>query len=170
MYLFKPNWHRIALALLLAAALVISGCASTGSSLLGGAQTDPRLTQGNDAEFFSRSGFQACAGAAAIGVAACMLAASADKKAMCAIAAGVAACGIAMGTNYYLDYRRSQYKSTGEMLDAITNDVEQDTQKLQARSQTLQEVMASDQQKLAQLKLEVDQNKIDQAAAQKRLA
>ncbi|WP_419204883.1 hypothetical protein [Bordetella trematum] len=163
------RWRRAWMAAMMAATLAITGCASTGSSMLGGAQVDPRLDAGNDAEFFSRSGFQACAGAAALGVAACLLTAPSNKKAMCAIIAGVAACGVAMGTNYYLDYRRSQYKTTGEMLDAMTQDVEQDTQKLQQRSQTIQAVIDSDKQKLAQLNAEVKTGRMQEEAARKQL-
>ncbi|MFQ1064818.1 hypothetical protein [Bordetella trematum] len=163
------RWRRAWMAATMAATLAITGCASTGSSMLGGAQVDPRLDAGNDAEFFSRSGFQACAGAAALGVAACLLTAPSNKKAMCAIIAGVAACGVAMGTNYYLDYRRSQYKTTGEMLDAMTQDVEQDTQKLQQRSQTIQAVIDSDKQKLAQLNAEVKTGRMQEEAARKQL-
>lgn len=169
MRIFHAFWRRHAMAALMAVSVGITGCASTGSSMLGGAQLDPRLTESNDAEFFSKSGYQACAGAAALGVAACLIGASGSDKLTCAVIAGVAACGIAMGTNYYLDYRRSQYKSTGAMLDAVTKDVEQDTQKLQQRSQTLQAVIESDKQKLAQLRREVAQGKLSQADAQKQL-
>ncbi|MEJ2895477.1 hypothetical protein [Bordetella avium] len=169
MQVFKQGWRRASIAALVAATLAISGCASTGSTMLGGTQLDPRLTQGNDAEFFSRSGFEACAGAAVAGVALCLLAAPSKQKATCAVVAGIAACGIAMGTNYYLDYRRSQYKTTGEMLDAVTQDVEKDTQKLQQRSQTLQAVIETDRQKIEQLRLDVAQGKLDQASARKQL-
>ena len=98
---------RTLLGSLMLGVALLSGCASTGSSLLGGTQADDRLTSGQDAKFFSRSGFQACAGAAAVGVLACMLSNSSNKAA-CAIIAGVAACGVAMGTNYYLDQRRKK--------------------------------------------------------------
>ncbi|SAI39073.1 lipoprotein [Bordetella ansorpii] len=169
MWEFKKNLRRVSLAL--AVAMALNGCASTGSSLLGGeSQLDPRLTQGNDAQFFSRSGFEACGAAAVVGVAACMLAGTAEKRATCAIAAGIAACGIAMGTNYYLDQRRAQYKTSNELLGAMTNDVQQDTQKLQQRSATLQDVIGTQQQKLVELNVDIAQGRIDQAAAKKRLA
>ena len=76
---FTNYFRRASLAGALAVALALTGCASTGSSLLGGAETDPRLTESSDAEFFSKSGFQACAGAAAVGVLACMLSNSSNK-------------------------------------------------------------------------------------------
>ena len=55
-------FKRLLLGSAVAGALFLTGCASTGSSMLGaGSSADPRLTQGNDAEFFSKSGLQACA-------------------------------------------------------------------------------------------------------------
>ena len=92
-----------------------------------------------------------------------------SNKIACSAIAGVAACGIAMGTNYYLDQRRSEYKTTGALLDAMTRDVEQDTQKLKLRAQTLNAVMDDDKKKLAQLDQEVRQGKVEQDAARKEL-
>ena len=62
----RSLWTRFKLqiAFVVASSLLMTGCANTGSSMLGegeGDGTDPRLTQGNDAEFFSKSGYQACA-------------------------------------------------------------------------------------------------------------
>lgn len=65
-----------------------------------GGTADPRLSAGNDAKFFSTSGYQACAVAAGAGVLACALSNSGNKAA-CAVVAGLAACGVAMGANYY---------------------------------------------------------------------
>ena len=113
---------RTLLGSLMLGVALLSGCASTGSSLLSGTQADDRLASGQDAKFFSRSGFQACAGAAAVGVLACMLSNSSNKAA-CAIIAGVAACGVAMGTNYYLDQRRTEYANTSDRLAAMQRDV-----------------------------------------------
>lgn len=169
MQFFSPGWRRTSIAALLAMSVTLGGCASTGSGLLGSrSPVDPRLTTNDDAAFFSKSGFQACASAAAVGVAACLLSGS-SNKATCAIVAGIAACGIAMGTNYYLDYRRSQYNTTAEMLDAVTSDVEKDTQRLQERSVTLQEVIESDKQKLAKIQFDMAQQKLDAATAKKQL-
>lgn len=71
---FKSLFSRQILAtVLIAGSVVLSGCSSTGSSMLGGSanKADPRLTSGSDAQFFSKSGFQACAMAAGAGVLAC---------------------------------------------------------------------------------------------------
>ena len=89
------------MSLMKAACLVLTGCASTGSSMLGdsgGGKADPRLTSGADAKFFSTSGYQACAVAAGAGVLACVLSNSGNKAA-CAVIAGVAACGVATTTS-----------------------------------------------------------------------
>ncbi len=91
------------------------------------ASPDPRLTQSNDAEFFSKSGYQACAVGAGIGILGCALSNS-SNKAVCAIAAGITACGVAMGAELLtLDQRRSEYADTTTRLAKMNSDVEQDT-------------------------------------------
>ncbi|MGL5037781.1 MAG: hypothetical protein ACRC6F_08635 [Aeromonas sp.] len=113
---------RTAICLMVSTSLILSGCASTGSSLLGSKPaTDSRLTSDDEAEFFTASGLQACVVAAGAGIGACLLL-KAEKKAACSIAAGIAACGVAMGANYYLDNRRAQYSNTGERLQVMSND------------------------------------------------
>ena len=58
---FKSLFSRQMLAtVLIAGSVVLSGCANTGSDHANGG-ADPRLTAGNDAQFFSKSGLQACA-------------------------------------------------------------------------------------------------------------
>ena len=163
-----PN--RLLAGLLIVTMLVLSGCASTGSSLLSsGPSADPRLTSGSDAQFFSKSGFQACAAAAGVGILACMVSNS-SNKAGCAIVAGIAACGVAMGANYYLDYRRSQYANTGERLNAMTNDVKADTEKVIARTDTAMQVIADNKTTLSKIQSDMKTQQLDQAKAQQELA
>lgn len=171
MFNFMTTMKRSSLALMMAATLAITGCASTGSSMLssGGAQPDPRLTQGSDAKFFSTSGYTACAAAAATGVLACALSNS-SNKAVCAIAAGVAACGVAMGANYYLDQRRSEYKNTSDRLAAMSDDVRKDTRQVQERTQTALAVIQDDKRSLAQIQNDIKLAQLDQAAAKKDVA
>lgn len=159
------------LGAVLIGALILSGCASTGSSLLGDAfvSADPRLTQTSDAEFFSKSGYQACAAGALTGVLACTLSNS-SNKAVCAIAAGIATCGVAMGANYYLDQRRSEYANSAERLKVMSDDVREDTRKVQERTQTALQVIADDQKSLARIQQEMKRQDMDKAAAQKDLA
>ena len=148
-------------ALFTAFTVVLSGCASTGSSLLSSDSTittasgevisvDPRLTEGDEAKFFSRSGFQACTASAAVGILACMVSNS-SNKALCSVAAGVAACGVAMGTNYYFDQRRAQYSNTATRLDKIDEDIKSDTNRIVKRTETAQAVINDNKKTLAQI-------------------
>lgn len=160
---------RTLLGSLMLGVALLSGCASTGSSLLGGTQADDRLTSGQDAKFFSRSGFQACAGAAAVGVLACMLSNSSNKAA-CAIIAGVAACGVAMGTNYYLDQRRTEYANTSDRLAAMQRDVEADTANIIERTNTAQQVIADDKRQIAEIEKHMKEKTMEKKQAEKQLA
>lgn len=158
------------LPILLSVTLVLGGCASTGSSMLGGSSdADPRLTSGEEAEFFSRSGYQACAASAAIGAMACMLSNS-SNKAVCAVAAGVAACGVAMGANYYLDQRRGEYANTGERLDAMNQDIQQDTQRVIARTETARSVIAEDKALIVGIEQDIAQKTLNRERAERDLA
>jgi len=170
----KPARFSSWISLMLVAALAVTGCASTGSSMLGNTSgssgtADPRLTEGKDAKFFSTSGYQACAVAAGAGVLACVLSNS-GNKATCAVVAGVAACGVAMGANYYLDQRRAQYSNTTERLNAMTGEVQQKNAQLAERSSTLERVIADDKQQIADIQKNIKAKSLDKAKAQKDLA
>lgn len=167
----RSLWTRFKLqiAVILAGSLLLGGCASTGSSMLDGGKTDPRLTQGTDAQFFSKSGYQACAVGAGIGILSCALSNS-SNKAVCAIAAGIATCGVAMGANYYLDQRRSEYSNTGQRLTKMNNDVQLDTQNVIARTATAQQVINDDQTRIAQIKQAMAVKKLNTAKAKTDLA
>ncbi|MGO1617341.1 MAG: hypothetical protein ACTHXN_05215, partial [Oceanisphaera sp.] len=141
--------RQILASVLIAGSVLLSGCANTGSSSLNG-NVDTRLTSGNEAEFFSKSGLQACAAAASVGVVGCMLSNS-GNKARCAIIAGISACGVAIGANYYLDQRRVQYANTSERLHLMTQDVKQDSAKIVARTATVSQVIADDKALLAKV-------------------
>ena len=130
---------------------------------------DPRLTQSSDAQFFSKSGYQACAMGVGTGVLACVLADSGNKT-VCMIAAGVTACGVAMGANYYLDQRRSEYANTSQRLQKYNSDVQLDTQKVVTRTATAQQVINDDKQQIAQIKRDLASKKIDKAQAQQQIA
>lgn len=161
---------KLFMACVLTGSLLLSGCASTGSSLLStGPAPDPRLTQGTDAQFFSKSGYQACAMGAGAGLLACALSNS-GNKAVCMIAAGVTACGVAMGANYYVDQRRSEYANTNQRLQKYNSDVQLDTQKVVMRTATAQQVIKDDQEQIAQIKRDLASKKIDKAQAQKQIA
>ncbi|NWC93369.1 MULTISPECIES: hypothetical protein [unclassified Pseudomonas] len=167
----RSLWTRFKLqiAVILTGSLLLGGCASTGSSMVETNKTDPRLTQGSDAQFFSKSGYQACAVGAGIGILSCALSNS-SNKAVCAVAAGITACGVAMGANYYLDQRRSEYSNTGQRLTKMNNDVQQDTQNVIARTATAQQVINDDQTRIAQIKQAMASGKINKAKAQTDIA
>ncbi|WP_424625414.1 hypothetical protein [Achromobacter marplatensis] len=167
----NTSWRRALLGAMMISVALISGCASTQSAMLSkdGGTVDPRLTESSDAKFFSKSGYQACAASALVGVLACTLSNS-GNKAVCAVAAGIAACGVAMGANYYLDYRRSQYANTTDRLNAITGDIRQDTDKVIARSNTVREVIKDDQARLENIKMDMKMARADEAQAKKELS
>lgn len=159
---------RFVASFVVAGSILLTGCASTGSSMTT-SSPDPRLTQGSTAEFFSKSGYQACAVAAGAGVLACALSNSGNKTA-CAVVAGLAACGVAMGANYYLDQRRSQYSSTTERLQVMTKDVQADTDKVVARTAVAQQVINDDQQSIAKIKRDIAAKTVDKTKAAAELA
>ncbi|MDY7220307.1 hypothetical protein TOI97_12110 [Denitrificimonas sp. JX-1] len=162
-------FNRTTLAsFVMSCAILVSGCAATGSHMLG-SSADPRLTNNDTAQFFSKSGYQACAAAAGVGVLAC-LASNSSNKAACAIAAGIAACGVAMGANYYLDDRRSKYSDTNQRLQVMTQDIQEDTQRVVQRTQVAQRVIVDDKAKLAQIQKDLSSKRLDIAQANKDLA
>ncbi|HCR96544.1 MULTISPECIES: hypothetical protein [Halomonas] len=172
MSLYTTYFKKLLVGSAIASTLALSGCASTGSSLFNSSDNqsaDPRLTQGNDAQFFNKSGFQACAAGAAVGVIGCMLSGS-SNQAQCAIIAGISACGVAMGANYYLDQRRNEYASSAERLQMMSKDIQQDTQKVIARTETARQVMAEDRQRIERLEQEMAEQRINQEMAQNDLA
>lgn len=148
--------------------LILTGCETTGSNMVDN-NADPRLTNGDSAKFFSKSGYQACAVGAGLGVLAC-LASNSNNKAACAVAAGIVSCGVAMGANYYLDDRRSQYSNTTQRLQAMTYDVQQDTEKVIQRTQIAQRVIHDDQERIAQIQRDIRNKNVNIAQAKKELA
>jgi|GEM_PF-119702 len=132
-------------------------------------QVDPRLSGSHSARFFSRSGANACMGAAAAGVLACQLS-NASNKDRCMIQAGIVACGVAMGANYYLDSRRAQYANTEQRLDNAIADVRRDNQQLRSLSATARQVIADDRRAIEQMQKDMAANRLQQAQARRRLS
>lgn len=147
--------------------LVLTGCQTTGPS--SSAPADPRLTNSNSAQFFSKSGWQACAGGALVGALACQLG-NPSEKTQCMIAAGLVGCGVGMGANYYLDNQRSKYANAEDRLDATIADVRKDNQELTALSDTARSVIADDKRKIQQIKQDIASNKLQRAQAQQQIA
>lgn len=155
------NIKQILITLVLSVALVLSGCQSNHNGL-----ADPELTQNHSAEFFSKSGWQACAISAGVVGVGCYLI-SQDSKA-CAIAA-VVSCGIAMGGNYYLDAKRAEYANTEQRLDAMINDVRKNTEQVQAVHDSAKKVLDKNLLTLRSLNQQIAQQTIDIKQAKTQL-
>lgn len=139
-----------------------------GCQNMGGGDVDPRLTSGEDAKFFSKSGLQACAVGAVAGALACAVSNSGNKAACMAIAA-VAGCGVGAGANYLLDSRRAKYANNEQRIDSFIQDVQSDNNKLQTRIQNINVVLRENQQTLQQLQRQVATKQIDQRKARQEL-
>ncbi|HVK99046.1 MAG TPA: hypothetical protein VM553_04505 [Dongiaceae bacterium] len=181
---FSASRSCRALALAIGISLTLGGCANSPYSLPGmggGGNTapaqqqqaagsaDPRLTQNDEAEFFSKSGWQACAGGAIAGALLCQLGNPSDKK-DCMLKAALVGCGVGMGANYYLDQRRAEYSNEEQRLDQMIKDVQEDNRKLTSLTQTARTVMAEDRAQIAQLKKDIAANKVQKTQAQQQLA
>ncbi len=126
------------LSLALIATLTLNGCANQAGDGYDYSKADPSITQ-DEVNFFSKSGYQACAIGAFTGVAACLISNSSDKLACAAIAA-VGGCLVLMGSNYVLDDVRTKYKQKEDQLNAISDLVKKDSdrlKKLNAKTKTL---------------------------------
>lgn len=139
-----------------------------GCQNIGGGDVDPRLTSGEDAKFFSKSGLQACAAGAVAGALACAVSNSGNKAACMAIAA-VAGCGVGAGANYLLDSRRAKYANNEQRIDSFIEDVQSDNKKLQTRIQNINVVLRENQQTLQQLQRQVANKQVDQRKAKQEL-
>jgi hypothetical protein len=164
-----PN---VMLGLILSVSLVLAGCGTNGigSSMLNNSNTapDPRLTKSADASFFSTSGLTACAGAAGVGVLACAVT-SPNDKVQCMVVAGIAACGVAMGANYYYDYRRAKYSNTTQRLQLMNDEVKADTEKVAQRTATLQQVINDDKERIADIQKSIKSKTLDKTKAQQEI-
>lgn len=145
--------------------VVLAGCQSTGSS---GGGVDPRLANNQDVEFFNKSGWQACAGGAALGALACAVSNS-SNKAVCMAAAAVAGCGVGIGANAYLDNQRKKYASQELQLDAAIKDVESENARIQNATSVAKSVITSDKQTLASIEKEMAAKTAKKDAVQKQI-
>jgi prefoldin subunit 5 len=157
-----PRRFGTAIAALICS-IFLAGCQN-----MGGSDVDPRLTSGEDAKFFSKSGLQACAVGAIAGALACAVSNSGNKAACMAIAA-VAGCGVGAGANYLLDSRRAKYANNEQRIDSFIDDVQSDNKKLQTRIQNINVVLRENEQTLQQLQRQVASRQIDQRKAKQEL-
>jgi len=152
-----PFFYLLGLALL-------AGCQSTASN-----DVDPRLANNHSAQFFSKSGLQACGAGALAGVLACQLGNPSDQTG-CMLAAAAVGCGVGMGANYYLDNQRAKYANAEERLDAAIADVRKDNQELQSLAATARQVIDDDRQKIEKIRRDIAKNQVQREQAQQQLA
>ncbi|MDF7666635.1 hypothetical protein PT273_02020 [Orbaceae bacterium ESL0727] len=120
---------KIISVLTICLSLVLVGCQSNGSSRGSSSDVDPALTKGQSAQFFSKSAWQSCAIGAGVGGLGCML--LGGKTGTC-IASAAVGCGIAMGTNYYLDSKRAEYANSEQRLNVYIRDIQKNSQEVQS--------------------------------------
>lgn len=158
--------------------VVLSGCMATAPGANNTSEpvktsdqpaiaADARLTTGKEAEFFSRSGYESCLVAGGGTALVCL--ALGGKPAKCLIGA-VAVCGVAMGANYYLEQRRSEYSDATKRLEAMKADVSEDTKRVAMRTETMRSVMLDDKKRMAELQKSIKAKKADTEVARKDLA
>jgi len=159
------NFKALRTAAVAGLMVVLAGCQSTGS---GGGGVDPRLANNQDVEFFNKSGWQACAGGAALGALACAVSNS-SNKAVCMAAAAVAGCGVGIGANAYLDNQRKKYASQELQLDAAIKYVQSENARIQNATTVAKSVIASDKQTLASIEKEMTAKTAKKDAVQKQI-
>lgn len=135
-------------------ALLLNGCASSSSSY-DYSNVDPSLTK-DEANFFSESGWTACAVGAGVGTLACILRGGDSSDMLtCAAIALPAGCGLFMGGNYLLDELRVNYKTKEAQLDHMTSLVKQDNEKLRTLNSSVAELLDEDRRELARMEREL---------------
>ncbi|ROP58180.1 hypothetical protein EDF81_3343 [Enterobacter sp. BIGb0383] len=147
--------------------VALVGCQSSGG-LGNSGGVDSRLANNQDVEFFNKSGWQACAGGAAVGAIACALSNS-SNKAVCMVAAAIAGCGIGVGANAYLDNQRNKYASKELQLNAAIRDVQSENRRIQGATSTAKSVIASDKATLARLNKEIAAKSVKQDDLKKQV-
>jgi chromosome segregation ATPase len=75
-----------------------------------------------------------------------------------------------MGTNYYLDQRRTEYANTSDRLAAMQRDVEADTANIIERTNTAQQVIADDKRQIAEIEKHMKEKTMEKKQAEKQLA
>lgn len=144
--------------------MALTGCQNMSKNK----DVDPRLSQNDDIEFFSKSGITACLGGAAAGALAC-LAVDKNHRTICMAAAAIAGCGVGIGTNAYLDNQRKKYANKEQQLNAMITDIQEENKRLQGASTTAKAVIADDKRELTKISQDIQKKRLDKAAAEKKL-
>lgn len=150
------------LILVVCFSLVLSGCQSSNNK-----SVDSDLTNNNSAEFFSKSGWQSCAIGAGVGGLTCYLA---NGNAAACLIAAAATCGVAMGGNYYLDAKRSEYANEETRLNAYIQDVKTNTAQVKSVTDNAKIILNKNLSTLKTLNKQIAMKQVDEAQAKKELA
>lgn len=167
-------FNRTTTCLMISTALLLSGCANTGSPLLSGAKADPRLTTTEQSQFFSASGAQGCGvgalSGAALGALVGALAGDTKKALAGAAIGGTAGCAAGMTANYYLDGLKKDYASTADRLQAMNNDISKDTAAVEKSTLAMKQVISENQATLTKISIQKDKAGFDKSSAKIQLA
>ena len=168
------TFNRTTTCIVIFAALLLGGCANTGSSLLSGTKPDPRLTTTEQSQFFSASGAQGCGvgavSGAALGALVGALAGDSKKALAGAAIGGAAGCAAGMTANYYLDRLKKDYASTADRLQAMDNDISKDTAAVEKSTLAMKQVISENQATLTKISIQKDKAGFDKAGAKTQLA
>jgi outer membrane lipoprotein SlyB len=154
--------------LMLSSSLALAGCAGTGSS-------SSSLDSGDDAKFFSSSGWGSCAwgaaGGAALGALTGLLTGGDTESTVAGAAIGGAAgCAAGMSANYYLEKQRKTYVKKEDRLNAYIADVRQNSQMVQKSTEKLNAATAKNNQLIAKVNSQLKSGTIQKAEAKQQLA
>ena len=154
--------------LILSSSLALAGCAGTGSS-------SSSLDSGDDAKFFSSSGWGSCAwgaaGGAALGALTGLLTGGDTESTVAgAVIGGAAGCAAGMTSNYYLEKQRKTYAKKEDRLNAYIADVRQNSQMVQKSTAKLNAATAKNNQLIAKVNSQLKSGAIQKAEAKQQLA
>lgn len=170
----KNIFNRSATYLLVSATLALGGCANTGSALLAGTPPDVRLTSGEQSQFFSSSGAQACGvgalAGAGLGALTGALTGNSKDALVGAAIGGAAGCAVGMTANYYLDSLQKDYATTADRLQAMNSDIGKDTAAVEKTTLTMKQVISDNQATLTKISQEKDKAGFDKVSASKQLS
>lgn len=152
----------------LSAAVALTGCKSMSSS-------SSSLSQGDEVQFFSSSGWGACAigaagGAVLGGVGALLSGADAGTATAVGVGAAVVGCGAAMGADYYLEKQRKAYAKKEDRLKSYLSEVRKNSQMVERATVKVKNQLARNNQLIQNLDRQLKNGQIQKADAQKQLA
>ncbi|HDR1343886.1 TPA: hypothetical protein QB387_000111 [Pasteurella multocida] len=168
----KQSRKSILGVLTLSTAVVLAGCQNTGGSYFG---SQSSLSNGEEAEFFSDSGWNACAwgaaGGAVLGAGVALLSGKdAGTAAAVGVAGAAAGCGALMGTNYYLEKQRKAYAKKEDRLNAYIAETRKNSDMVRKATAKAKTQLDRNNKTLVNLNKQLKSGAIQQADAKKQLA